>query len=84
MNTDGFIIHIKSKGVYEDIENDVKKRFDRSNFEIVRPVPTGKNKKVVGVMKDKLDGKIMTEFVALRPKAYSQLIDYGNSNKKAK
>ena len=35
-------------------------------------------------MKDELGGKIMTEFVGLRPKTYSYLIDDGNSDKKAK
>ena len=35
-------------------------------------------------MKDELGGKIMTEFVAPRPKKYSYLIDAGNSDKKAK
>ena len=45
MDTDNFIIHIKTKDVYEDIANDVEKRFDTSNNEVNRPLPTGKNKK---------------------------------------
>ena len=45
---------------------------------------TGKNEKVIGLMKDGLGGKIITEFVALRPKTYSYLMDDGNSDKKAK
>ena len=45
---------------------------------------TGKNKKAIGLIKDELGGKIMTEFVALRPKTYAYLIDDGNSDKKAK
>ena len=43
-----------------------------------------KSIKVVGLMKDKLGGKVMQEFGALRPKTYSYLMDDGKSNKKAK
>ena len=62
----------------------VETRFGTSNYEVNRPLPTGKNKKVIGLMKDKLGRKIMTEFVALRPKTYSYLMDNGNTDKKAK
>ena len=48
-----------------------------------RPLPTGKNKKVIGLMKDKLGRNFMIEFAALIPKAYSYLIDDTNSDKKA-
>ena len=44
----------------------------------------GKNKKVIGLMKDELGEKIMTELFALRPKTYSYLMDDGNTDKKAK
>ena len=37
-----------------------------------------------GLFKDKLGGKIITEFVALRPKKYSYLHDNCNKHKKAK
>ena len=62
----------------------LKKRFDTSNYEVDRPLPTGKNKKVIGLMKDELGGKIITEFVTLRPKAYTYLTDDGKEDKKAK
>ena len=68
MDTDSFIIHIKTEDVYEDIADDVEKRLDTSNYEVNRPLPAGKNKKVIGLMKDELGGKIMIEFVVLRPK----------------
>ena len=51
MDTDSFIIHIKAGDVYEDIADDVEKRFDTSNYEVNRLLPTGKNKKVIGLMK---------------------------------
>ena len=84
MNTDSFIMHIKTEDFYKDIADDVEKRFDTSNYECNRPLPTGKNKKVIGLMKDELGEKIMTEFVALRPKTYSYLMDDGSEAKKEK
>ena len=85
MDSHSFIINIKREDFYEDIADDVaKKRFDTSNYEVNRPLPTRKNKKVIGLMKDELGGKIMTEFAALRPKTYSYLMDDGNSVKRLK
>ena len=83
-NTDSFIINIKTEDFYEDIADDVEKRFDTSNYEIDGPLPTGKNKKVIELTKDELGGKIMTEFVALRPKTYAYLMDDDSEVKKAK
>ena len=68
MDTDSFIMHIKTEDFYKDIANDVEERFDTSNYEVNGPLPIGKNKKVIGLMKDEIGGKSMTEFVALRPK----------------
>ena len=84
MDTDSSIMNIKTNDFYKDIANDVEKRFDTSNYEVNRPLPTGKNKKVIGFMKDELGGKIITEFVTLRPKTYSYLADGGKEDKKAK
>ena len=84
MDTDSFIMHIKTEDFYKDNANDIEKRFDTSNYEVHKPLPTGKDKKVIGLMKDELGGKIMTEFAALRPKTYSYLMDGGGSDKKAK
>ena len=84
MDTDSFIMHIKTEDFYKDIADDVEKRFGTSNYECARPLPTGKNKKVIGLMKDELGGKIMTEFIALIPKTYSYLTDDCKEDKKAK
>ena len=84
MDTDSFIMNIKTNDLYEDIASDIENRFDTSNYEVKRPLPTGKNKKVISLMKDELGGKIITEFVTLRPKTYSFLTDDGKEDKKAK
>ena len=68
METDSFIMNIKTEDFYKDIANDVEKRFDTSNYEVNRPLPTGKKKKVIGLMKDELGGKIITEFVTFKTK----------------
>ena len=68
MDTDSFVMHIKTNDFYKDISDDVDNRFDTSNYEVKRPLPIGKNKKVIGLMKDELVGEIITEFIALRPK----------------
>ena len=84
MDTDSFIMNIKTEDFYKDIANNAEKRFDTSNYECDRPLPTGMNKKVIGLMKDELGGRIITEFVTLRPKTYSYLTDDGKEDKKAK
>ena len=84
MDTDSFIMNIKTEDFYKDIANNVEKRFDTSNYEVNRPLPTGKNKKVIGLMKNELGGKIITEFIILRPKTYLYLTDDGKEDKKAK
>ena len=84
MDTDIFIMNIKTNDFYEDIANNVENRFDTSNYEINRLLPMGNNKKVIGLMKDELGGKIITEFVTLRPKPYSFLTDDGKEDKKGK
>ena len=44
LDTDSFIINIKTGDFYEDIANDVEKRFDASNYEVNRPLSKGRNK----------------------------------------
>ena len=81
MDTDSLVYRIKTEDFYADIADDVEERFDTSGYcdnrpgaggaGALRPLSIGKNKKVIGLMKDELGGDIMTEFVALRPKLYS-------------
>ena len=83
-DTDSFIINIKTNDFYEYIASDVENRFDTSNYEVNRPLPMGKIKKVIGLMKDELGGKVIAEFATLRTKTYSFLADDGKEDKKAK
>ena len=80
MNADSFIIYIKTEDVYEGIADDLEKIFDTSNHEVDRPLPTRKNKKVSGLMKDELEGKNMTECAALRRKTYPCLMNNSSNN----
>ena len=84
MDRDSFIMNIKTNDFYKDISDDVDNRFDTSYYEVKRPLLMGKNKKVIGLMKDELGGEIITKFIALRPKTYSYLTDNDKIDKKAK
>ena len=84
MDTDSLIYNIKTEDFYADIVNDVEERFDTSGYIPDRPLPIGKNKKVIGLMKDELGGTMMTEFVSLRPKLYSYKKLDGSEDKKCK
>ena len=68
---------IKTDDIYKDIVEVVETRFDTSNYELDSPLPKGKNKILMGLMKDELGGKIIVEFVGLTPKTYSYLINEG-------
>ena len=79
MDTDSLIYDIETNDIYEDIADDVESRLDTSSYNNNMPLPVGKNKKVIGLMKHEL-GDIMTEFITLRPKVYSYKV--GNSESK--
>ena len=68
MDTDSFAVYIKTEEICVDIAKDVEARFDTENSELERPLPKRKNKKVIGLMKEELSGKIMAELCTLRPK----------------
>ena len=58
-----FIVYIKTDDIYKDIAEDAETKFDTSNYELDRLLPKWKNQKVIELMKDELDGKIMTKSV---------------------
>ena len=86
MDTDSFIMKIRTDDFYKDISNDVDKWFDTSNDDANdnRPLPIGKHKKVIGKFKDELGGKIMGAFCALKAKTYAFKLDNDIEVKKAK
>ena len=84
MDTDSFIVYVKTDDIYKDIAEDVETRFYTSNFEIDRPLPKRKNEKVIRLMNDELVRQIMKEFVGLRAKTCSYLKDNNDEDKKAK
>ena len=84
INTDSFIIHIKTEDFYADIFVDVEQWLEISNYDNNRPLPIVKNKKAIRLFKDELGRNIMKEFVGLKAKTYAYLMDDDTENKKAK
>ena len=86
MDIESFILHIITEDFYKDIADDIERWFDTSNYDENgdRPLPIGKNKKVTGLMKDELGGKIMKEFCGFRAKTYEYLMDDDSERKRQK
>ena len=86
MDTDSFVLNIFTKDRFEDNNNDVERWFDTSNYDKndKRPLQIGVNKKVIGIFKDELGGKIMKEFCVFRAKTYTYLMEDDSEMKKAK
>ena len=85
-DTDSLMYEIETEDFYKDISEDVKDRFDTSDYSPNHPsgIPTGCNKKVLGVFKDEAAGRVMEEFVGLRAKLYSYKMFEGEESKKCK
>ena len=66
MDWDNFIVCTEIEDIYVDIAKDNGTRFDTLNYDLVVLLPKGKNKKVIGLTKNEVGGKIMTFFTALR------------------
>ena len=85
-DTDSLAYEIETEDFYRDISNDVKSKFDTSNYPKNHPsgILTGVNKKVIGMFKDEAAGKQIAAFVGLRAKLYSYRVDEGEEEKKCK
>ena len=55
LDTDSFTIYVKTNDIYKNIAEDVETRFDTSSYELDGPLPKGKNKKVIGLMKNQAE-----------------------------
>ena len=85
-DTDSLMYEIETKDFYKDISADVKRRFDTSNYPHNHPsgIPSGFNKKVLGLFKDEAAGEVTDEFVGLRAKLYSYKMLEGEESTKCK
>ena len=81
IDTHIFTVYIKTDDIYKDIAEDVETRFDASNDELDKPLLKDKIKKVIGLKKNELDGKIITKYAGLKAKIQSYLKDHGKKNK---
>ena len=72
-DTDSLMYEIQTEDFYKDISGDVKDRFDTSDYppNHISGIPTGCNKKVLGMFKNEVAGRCIKEFVGLRAKLYS-------------
>ena len=85
-DTDSLMYEIETEDFYKDISADVKDRFDTSDYPLNHPsgIPSGFNKKVLGMFKDEAAGGVIDEFVGLRAKLYSYKMFKGEESKKCK
>ena len=81
MDNDSLIYDIETDDFYKDTADNVEDRFDMSGYIPDRPLPVGKNKKIIGLMKDELGEGIMNELVTLRPKMYAYKVGSSESKK---
>ena len=84
MDTYSFITCTIIDDIYKDIAEDVEARFDTLNYEIDKPLPEIKNKKLAGLMKDELERQIMRKFIGLRSKTVGYLKENGDEYRKSK
>ena len=85
-DTDSLMYEIHTDDFYADISEDIRTKFDTSDYpqDHKSGILTGVNKKVIGMFKDEVAGKQITDFVGLRPKLYSFKVEESSINKKCK
>ena len=85
-DTDSLMYEIQTEDFYMYISEDVKHRFDTSDYPPDHPsgIPSGFDKKVLGMFKDEVGGKVIDKFVGLRAKLYSYKMFEGEESKKCK
>ena len=71
-DTDSLILEVSTNDFYKDMVL-YADLFDTSDYDVNHFAYNDKNKKVVGKMKDEMNGIAISEFVGLRPKMYSLL-----------
>ena len=82
-DTDSLTYEIETEDVYEDLwEN--KELFDNSEYPKDSPYQFQENKKTIGKFKDEACGKVISEFIGLRSKMYSYIMDCGKGGMTAK
>ena len=79
-----FIVQVNTDDINKSIAEGTETRFDTLNFELDKRLSKGKNKKVIGLMKDELGGQTIKEFVGLNAKTYSYLLDNKDEDKRVK
>ena len=77
---------IQTEDFYKDVSADIKNRFDTSDYPPDHPsgIPSGFNKKVLGMFKNEAGGEIIDEFVGLRAKLFAYKMLEGKDSKKCK
>ena len=85
-DTDSLAYEIKTKDFYKDINPNIEKWFNTSDYPTINPsgIKTGLNSKVLGMFKDEAGGKQIVEFVGLRAKLYFYKMIDGSEDKKCK